>query len=66
MKKLATLSAVIVGAGLLSVAPFSLCFSPERIVSLSMDTAAAQPKGIGKIPKPRDLGCRRVRGALVC
>jgi hypothetical protein len=29
MKKLAALSAVIVGAGLLSATPFSLRFSPE-------------------------------------
>jgi hypothetical protein len=41
MKKLATLSAVIMGAALLSAAPFSLRLSPERIVSLSFDTAAA-------------------------
>jgi hypothetical protein len=32
MKKLATLSALIMGAALLSVAPFSLRLSPERIV----------------------------------
>jgi hypothetical protein len=65
MEKLATLMAVIVGAGLLSVAPFSLCFSPERIVSLSMDTAAAQ-RGMGRIPKASDVGCRWVRGVRVC
>ncbi len=42
MKKLATLSAVVVGAALLSVAPFSLRVSPERTVALSLDTAAAR------------------------
>ena len=36
MKKLATLSAFIMGAALLSAAPFSLRLSPERIVSLSL------------------------------
>ena len=45
MKKLATLSAVIMGAALLSAAPFSLRLSPERIVSLSLDTAAAAKIG---------------------
>jgi hypothetical protein len=43
MKKLA--SAVIMGAALLSAAPFSLRLSPERIVSLSLDTAAAAKIG---------------------
>ena len=47
MKKLATLSAFIIGAALFSAAPFSLRLSPERIVSLSLDTAAA-----AKIGKP--------------
>jgi hypothetical protein len=42
MKKLATLCAVVVGAAVLSAAPFSLRFSPERTVSLSLDTAAAR------------------------
>jgi hypothetical protein len=65
MKTLATLSAVIMGAALLSAAPFSLRLSPERIVSLSLDTAAAQ-RGIGRIPKANDLGCRWVRGVRVC
>ena len=45
MKKLATLSAVIMGAALLSAAPFSLRLSPERIVSLSLDTAGAAKIG---------------------
>jgi hypothetical protein len=45
MKKLATLSAVIMGAALLSAGPFSLRLSPERIVSLSLDTAAAAKIG---------------------
>jgi hypothetical protein len=35
------LSAVIIGAVLLSAAPFSFRLSPERGVSLSMNTAAA-------------------------
>jgi hypothetical protein len=65
MKKLTTIMAIIVGAGLLSVAPFSLCFAPERIVSLSMDTAVAQPRGPGRIPKS-NVGCRWVRGVRVC
>jgi hypothetical protein len=50
MKELATLSAVIMGAALLSAAPFSLRLSPERIVSLSLDTAAAAKIGA---PGPR-------------
>ena len=45
MKKLATLSAVIMGAALLSATPFSLRPSLERIVSLSLDTAAAAKIG---------------------
>jgi hypothetical protein len=45
MKKLATLSAFIIGAALLSAGPFSLRLSPERIVSLSLDTAAAAKIG---------------------
>lgn len=53
MKKLAILSAVIAAAGLLSATPLSLRFSPERIVSLSMDTAAALMPG-GGVPKRRD------------
>jgi hypothetical protein len=55
MKTLQTLSAVIAAAALFSAAPFSLRFSPERIVSLSMDTAAALMPG-GGVPKRRDLG----------
>ena len=45
MKELARLSAIIMGAALLSAAPFSLRLSPERIVSLSLDTAAAAKIG---------------------
>ncbi len=48
--KIATLSAVIVGATLLSAAPVSVRFSPERIVSFSLDTAAAMRIGA---PGPR-------------
>jgi hypothetical protein len=71
MKKLATLSALIMGAALLSVAPFSLRLSPERIVSLSLDTAAAAkigatgPRGPVKVDRP--VGhCGWVRGVWVC
>ena len=45
MKKLTTLSAVIMGAALLSATPFSLRPSLERIMSLSLDTAAAAKIG---------------------
>ena len=53
MKKLATLGAAIAATGLLSMAP-SLLRSPERIVSLPMDTAAALMPG-GGVPKRRVL-----------
>ena len=46
MKKLAApLSAFIIGAALLSAAPFSLRLSPERIVSLSLIIVAAAKIG---------------------
>ena len=54
MRMLATLGAVIVATGLLSMTPSSLR-SPETIVSLSMDTAAALMPG-GGVPKRRDFG----------
>jgi hypothetical protein len=65
MNKLAMLCAVIVGAALMSGAPFSLRFSSDRTLWLSMDTATARMPG-GGVPKPRDLGCRYVRGVRVC
>jgi hypothetical protein len=50
MKKLGTLSAVIVGAALLSGTPLALRFSPEGAVSLSLGTATAARIGA---PGPR-------------
>jgi hypothetical protein len=48
-----TLGAAIAATGLLSMAPSSLR-SPEKIVYLSMDTAAAAMPG-GGVPKRREL-----------
>ena len=58
MKKLATLGAVIMGAALLSATPFSLRPSLERIVSLSLDTAAAAHIGAPRAARTRIRGVR--------